>query len=90
MRFEKTKKLTKFLLFQFELHLKRWKIDESIEKRLLAILRRPSLNDDTSYDRNHALVLCSTYEFWPGVMHIYEEKELLVQHSVKLIFFFTY
>lgn len=78
--FVKQKKLMK-CFFQFELYLKRWKIDESIEKHLLAILRRPSLNEDmnTTYDRNHALILCSTYEFWPGVMHIYEEKQLLVE-----------
>lgn len=57
-----------------EHYLRRWKTDSRSEKRLLEILRRISTNDESSlpYDRNHILILCSTYDFWPGIMYIYE------------------
>lgn len=61
-----------------EHYLRRWKTDERAEKRLLEILRRTSSSNGTTlpYDRNHILILCSTYEFWPGIMYIYEEQQL--------------
>lgn len=61
-----------------EHYLRCWKTDARAEKRLLEILRRTSTSDEPSlpYDRNHVLILCSTYEFWPGIMYIYEEQQL--------------
>lgn len=61
-----------------EHYLRCWKTDPEAEKRLLEILRRDSTSDEPTlpYDRNHVLVLCSTYEFWPGIMYIYEEQQL--------------
>lgn len=61
-----------------EHYLRCWKIDPRAEKRLLEILRRTSSDDEPNlpYDRNHVLILCSTYEFWPGIMYIYEEQQL--------------
>lgn len=71
-------KLVYNTLIEHYLHC--WKKDPRAEKRLLEILRRPSTSDESNipYDRNHILILCSTYEFWPGIMHIYEEQQLLV------------
>lgn len=61
-----------------EHYLRCWKTDPEAEKRLLEIIRRDSTSDEPTlpYDRNHILVLCSTYEFWPGIMYIYEEQQL--------------
>lgn len=61
-----------------EHYLRCWKTDARAEKRLLEILRRTSTDDEPNlpYDRNHVLILCSTYEFWPGIMYIYEEQQL--------------
>lgn len=63
-----------------EHYLRCWKTDSKAEKRLLEILRNSS-NDESNlhYDRNHVLILCSTYQFWPGIMHIYEEQKLYVE-----------
>lgn len=60
-----------------EHYLRCWKTDPKAEKRLLEILHNSS-NDESNlhYDRNHVLILCSTYQFWPGIMHIYEEQKL--------------
>lgn len=68
-----------------EHYLRCWKTDRRAEKRLIEILQRSS-NDEPSipYDRNHVLILCSTYKFWPGIMQIYEEQQLCV------LFFFKY
>lgn len=55
-----------------ELYLHRWKQDEKATKRLSDILK----NNMLSYDRNHALILCRMYDFWPGILHIYEEQKL--------------
>lgn len=65
-----------------EHYLRCWKTDPKAEKRLLEILRSSS-NDESNlkYDRNHILILCSIYEFWPGIMHIYEEQKLYVARS---------
>lgn len=70
-----------------EHYLRCWKTDSKAEKRLLEILRNTS-NDESNlqYDRNHILILCSIYEFWPGIMHIYEEQKLYVY----LFFCFIY
>lgn len=61
-----------------EHYLRCWKSDARAEKRLLEILRRTSTDGEPNlpYDRNHVLILCSTYEFWPGIMYIYEEQQL--------------
>lgn len=59
-----------------EHYLRCWKTDARAEKRLLEILRRTSDEPSLPYDRNHVLILCSTYEFWPGIMYIYEEQQL--------------
>lgn len=62
-----------------EHYLRSWKTDSKVEKRLLEILRISSSDEpNLQYDRNHVLILCSTYEFWPGVMLIYEEQKLYV------------
>lgn len=63
-----------------EHYLRRWKTDSKAEKRLLEILRRSSSSEEPSlpYDRNHVLILCSIYDFWPGIMYIYEEQQLYV------------
>lgn len=55
-----------------EHYLHRWKIDKRANARLIEILQ----NNSAAYDRNHALILCSSYEYWPGVMLIYEEEKL--------------
>lgn len=55
-----------------EHYLYQWKTDRKSEERLMDILK----NNVESYDRNHALILCSTYGFWPGIMLIYEEQKL--------------
>lgn len=62
-----------------EHYLRYWKTDATAKKRLLEILRCSS-NDESNlhYDRNHVLILCSIYQFWPGIMHIYEEQKLYV------------
>lgn len=61
-----------------EHYLRCWQTDARAEKRLMEILRRTSTGDEPSlpYDRNHVLILCSTYQFWPGIMYIYEEQQL--------------
>lgn len=50
-----------------------------LEQRLVELIK----NHNELYDHNHVLVLCQTYEFWQGVMLIYEEKKLynlIVRH----------
>lgn len=65
-----------------EHYLTLWKIaDEKslYEQRLVDLIK----NFNQFYDDNHVLVLCQTYEFWVGVMLIYEEKKLynlIVRH----------
>lgn len=78
-----------------EHYLRQWKCDKRIEQRLIEILQRPNDSggsgdsDDSGipYDRNHVLILCSTYQFWPGIMHIYEEQQLyhlIVRHYLNI------
>lgn len=55
-----------------EHYLCRWKSNPKSEERLMDIMR----NHVESFDRNHVLILCSTYDFWPGIMLIYEEQKL--------------
>lgn len=55
-----------------EHYLHRWKTDKRANTRLMDILQ----NNADVYDRNHALVLCNAYEYWPGIMFIYEEQKL--------------
>lgn len=58
--------------------LKKWNINENVgskttdENRIMDIFRKY----DKLYDKNHILILCRTYEFWPGIMYIYEEDNL--------------
>lgn len=65
-----------------ESYLTMWTKDSSAENRLMEILQK----FQGSYDRNHIVILCRTYEFWPGVMFIYEEEQLyhlIVRHHLK-------
>lgn len=65
-----------------EHYLTLWKTSSEkfvYEQRLVDLLK----NSAQFYDDNHVLVLCQTYEFWLGVMLIYEEKKLynlIVRH----------
>lgn len=65
-----------------EHYLTLWKIaDEksNYEQRLVDLIK----NSNQFYDDSHVMVLCQTYEFWIGVMLIYEEKKLynlIVRH----------
>lgn len=66
-----------------ELYLHRWQDDLHAEQRLMDILQTIA----HSYDRNHALVMCRMYNFWPGILLIYEEQKLyhlIVRHHLKL------
>lgn len=66
-----------------ELYLHRWQDDLHAEQRLMDILQ----TNAQSYDRNHALVMCRMYNFWPGILLIYEEQKLyhlIVRHHLKL------
>lgn len=81
-----------------EHYLRQWRCDKRAEQRLMEILQRPNdgeiggrdggVNEhNIPYDRNHVLILCSTYKFWPGIMHIYEEQQLyhlIVRHYLKI------
>lgn len=74
-----------------EHYLRQWKCDKRAEHRLMEILQRPNGGDGDEhsipYDPNHVLILCSTYKFWPGIMHIYEEQQLyhlIVRHYLKI------
>ncbi len=52
------------------------------EQRLLDLIT----NCEENFDKNHVLVLCQTYQFWMGVMLIYEELKLyhlIVRHYLK-------
>lgn len=55
-----------------EHYLCEWKTSAQSEERLMYIMK----NHVESFDRNHVLILCSTYDFWPGIMLIYEEQKL--------------
>lgn len=73
-----------------EHYLRQWTHDKRAEQRLVEILQRPHIDHDQNgipYDRNHVLILCSTYKYWPGIMHIYEEQQLyhlIVRHYLKI------
>lgn len=53
-----------------ELYLGRWQEIADAPKYIMNILQ----NNDC--DLNHAMVLCRMYEFWLGLMHIYEEQKM--------------
>lgn len=55
-----------------EHYLCEWKTNPKSEERLMDIMK----NRVESFDRNHVLILCSTYDYWPGIMLIYEEQKL--------------
>lgn len=55
---------------------------KTYELRLLELIK----NCDQLYDRSHVMILCRTFEFWSGVMLIYEEQKLynlIVRHYLK-------
>lgn len=55
---------------------------KTYELRLLELIK----NCDQFYDRSHVMILCRTFEFWSGVMLIYEEQKLynlIVRHYLK-------
>lgn len=65
-----------------ELYLKQWKTDKSVEDKLIKVLE----NNDNTYDKNHVLIQCRLYEFWPGILLIYEEQKLyhlIVRYHLK-------
>lgn len=53
-----------------ELYLGRWKQNAKAPARIMDIL----LNQECDF--NHAMVLCRMHEFWPGLMHIYEDQNM--------------
>lgn len=55
-----------------ELYLKKWTTEKSIAEKLIKILE----NDENTYDRNHVLIQCRLYDFWPGILILYEEQNL--------------
>ncbi|XP_053694260.1 vacuolar protein sorting-associated protein 11 homolog [Sabethes cyaneus] len=65
-----------------EHYLYRWQQEPAIERKLLEVLR----NNAECYDKNHVLIQCRVYQFWPGVMYIYEEDKLyhlIIRHCLK-------
>jgi vacuolar protein sorting-associated protein 11 len=71
--------------FLIEHYLTLWKNStdkSSHEQRLIDIIK----NSSEFYDSDHVLMICQTYEFWIGVMLIYEEKRLyniIVRHHLQ-------
>lgn len=55
-----------------EHYLCEWKTNATSAERLMDLMK----NHVDSFDRNHVLILCSTYDYWPGIMLIYEEQKL--------------
>lgn len=53
-----------------ELYLGRWQLMAEAPSRIMDILQ------NNECDLSHAMVLCRMYEFWPGLMHIYEEQKM--------------
>lgn len=65
-----------------EHYLYRWREEPNIERKLLDMLK----NYAERYDKNHVLIQCRVYQFWPGVMYLYEEDKLhhlIVRHYLK-------
>ncbi|GAB0087828.1 Vacuolar protein sorting-associated protein 11 homolog [Sergentomyia squamirostris] len=65
-----------------ESYLVMWSKESTVTDRLMEVLQK----FQGCYDRNHIVILCRTYEFWPGVMLIYEEEQLyhlIVRHYLK-------
>ncbi|EAT44793.1 AAEL003887-PA [Aedes aegypti] len=65
-----------------EHYLYRWRESSTVEIKLLNLLK----NDPERYDKNHVLIQCRVYQFWPGVMHLYEEDKLhhlIIRHYLK-------
>lgn len=63
-----------------ELYLGRWQSNSDAPSRIMDILQ------NNGCDLNHAMVLCRMYEFWPGLLHIYEEQKmyhLIVRHQIR-------
>lgn len=53
-----------------ELYLGRWQLIADAPSRIMLLLQ------NNECDLNHAMVLCRMYEFWPGLMYIYEEHKM--------------
>ncbi|KFB46003.1 AGAP002665-PA-like protein [Anopheles sinensis] len=65
-----------------EHYLYKWREAPGMEAKLLDLLRY----NGERYDKNHALAQCRMYEFWPGVMYLYEEDKLyhlIIRHYLK-------
>ncbi|XP_058450947.1 vacuolar protein sorting-associated protein 11 homolog [Malaya genurostris] len=65
-----------------EHYLYRWQEVSSIERKLLDVLK----NNADRYDKNHVLIQCRVYQFWPGVLYLYEEDKLyhlIIRHCLK-------
>ncbi|XP_058823942.1 vacuolar protein sorting-associated protein 11 homolog [Topomyia yanbarensis] len=65
-----------------EHYLYRWQEEPSIERKLLDVLK----NDADRYDKKHVLIQCRVYQFWPGVLYLYEEDKLhhlIIRHCLK-------
>lgn len=61
--------------FLIEHYLILWKTSSDktkYEQRLIDLIK----NHSQFYDNDHVLIICQTFEFWSGVMLIYEEKRL--------------
>ncbi|XP_058057321.1 vacuolar protein sorting-associated protein 11 homolog [Anopheles bellator] len=59
-----------------------WRVVPGVEEKLLDLLKYCS----DRYDRNLALAQCRMNDFWPGVMHLYEEDKLyhlIVRHYLR-------
>jgi vacuolar protein sorting-associated protein 11 len=65
-----------------EQYLNIWQTDKTGEARLLDLIR----NYGESYDKNHVVILCRMYEFWPGTLYMLEEDKmyhLVVRHHLQ-------
>ncbi|XP_050072168.1 vacuolar protein sorting-associated protein 11 homolog [Anopheles maculipalpis] len=65
-----------------EHYLYKWKESPVVEEKLLDLLKY----NTERYDKNHALAQCRVYEFWPGVMYLYEEDKLyhlIIRHYLR-------
>ncbi|XP_055606181.1 vacuolar protein sorting-associated protein 11 homolog [Uranotaenia lowii] len=64
-----------------EHYLYRWH-SSGFEQKLLDLLK----SSPDRYDKNHVLIQCRLYQFWPGVMYLYEEDKLyhlIVRHYLR-------
>jgi vacuolar protein sorting-associated protein 11 len=65
-----------------EQYLGIWQADKTGEARLMELIR----NFGELYDKDHVLILCRMYEFWPGTLFLLEEDKLwhlVVRHYLQ-------